>query len=95
MVSCYPGTVDVNASTYCVAMVTNSPDFPAPTGTVIFRSSGAGAFYPISCTLDASSSCAVHYTPEKDNAAFTTITATYGGDGIHASNSGTFQLTVK
>jgi len=94
MVSCYPSSVEINVTTYCVATVTNSPDFPSPTGTVMFSSTGSGAFNPNSCALDSSGVCSVHYTPEKTGAGFTIITAAYGGDSIHAGGSGTFQLTV-
>jgi hypothetical protein len=91
-VACYPNTITINATTYCVAAVSNTEDFPLPTGTVVFSSNGSGTFAQNTCNLSSSGNCSVFYTPESQG--ITIITATYGGDSSHATNLGTVQLTV-
>ena len=58
-VACYPNTITINATTYCVAVVSNTEDFSLPTGTVVFSSNGSGTFAQTSCNLGSSGSCSV------------------------------------
>jgi hypothetical protein len=71
-----------------------------PTGTVSFGSSGPGSFSASQCALSrsgASAGCSVAYTaaasgvPTRND----TITATYGGDALHAVSSATTAVTVR
>jgi DNA-binding beta-propeller fold protein YncE len=97
-VNCSPGTVVAGQPTACIVTVTdtNQGTKSAPTGTVSFgvggpgSSSGGG-----SCTLvptgPDTASCQVPYTPASTPATpvrSDTITATYSGDGAHASSQG-------
>jgi hypothetical protein len=98
-VSCSPDPVAVDAPTTCTATVTDTDGGTAstPTGTVSFGSNGAGSFNANQCTLSgsgASASCSVSYTPSAVGTGVNTITATYGGDSIHADSSGSETVTV-
>jgi hypothetical protein len=57
---------------------------------VTFGSNNTGTFSGTTCTLNASE-CSVAYTPSAAGAH--TITASYGGDGIHGSSSGNISIT--
>jgi hypothetical protein len=81
------------------ATVENTASSPAiPTGTVTWSDGGAGgSFSPSSCTLTSSgsaeASCQSSYTaPGK--AGSVTVTASYSGDGSHASSKGTAAVSV-
>ena len=81
---------------------TNPGTKSAPTGTVSFGSSGPGSFSGGgSCTLAPTgpdtASCQVPYTPASTPATpvrSDTITATYSGDGAHASSQGSTTVKV-
>jgi hypothetical protein len=97
-VSCAPTSVLANVSTTCTATVTD-PTGVAPTGTVSFVSSGAGAFSGPRCSLPAparlSASCSVSYTPAAVGSGKHVISATYNGDTTHAVDTGaSTQITV-
>jgi hypothetical protein len=96
-VSCSPDPAAIGGTTTCTVTVSDTATGTAstPTGTVSFDDGGkAGSFSSDTCTLDASGSCSVDYTPGKGDAGTTTITATYGGDSVHDTSSGTYDLTV-
>jgi hypothetical protein len=93
-VSCFPNTVVINATTDCVASVSNAEDFAVPTGSVIFSTNSTGTFSTTSCDLGASASCSVFYTPGYGSKGAAMITAKYSGDLIHAPNSAVDILTV-
>jgi hypothetical protein len=93
-VACFPNTIAINATTYCVVTVNNSQDLPIPTGSVIFSSNRSGAFDQTGCNLDPSGNCSVHYTPGVGSDGVNMITTTYSGDSYHANNTATVQLTV-
>ena len=95
--SCTPASVAVNGTTTCTATIadTDSGNKTAPTGTVSFSGAAAGStFAPTQCTLapvgaTTTSSCSATYTSAA-NGAGTTITASYGGDALHAVAVGSF-----
>jgi hypothetical protein len=87
-----------SASDTCTATVADAATTEAsnPTGTVSFASSSGGAFPSAnSCTLadtplsGNTSSCSVTYLPPTSASSAPAITASYGGDSIHAGSSGT------
>jgi hypothetical protein len=95
-VACSPAALTLPASTSCTATVTDTVALGAPTGTVAFSSTGSGSFgSPASCALLASggaqSACQLSFTPSLAGAQ--TITATYLGDVMHATSSGTSSFT--
>jgi large repetitive protein len=101
-VSCAPGTVAVATPSTCTATVSDTDAGAAstPTGSVGFATSGPGGFGAGSCTLSEASagvaSCSVSYTPAASGALRTdTITASYGGDSLHAGSSGTAPVRVQ
>ena len=66
----------------------------AVTGIVSWSDGGiGGTFSSTDCTL-YSASCTVSYTPSVNSPSGVTITANYGGDSTHQSNSGSSYLTV-
>ena len=68
-----------------------------PTGTVTFASNKSGKFSAGSCSLagtGASAGCHVTYTAHKVVTGQHTITASYVGDGAHASGSGQTILQI-
>src|SRR5207249_4987143 len=74
--------------------VTNGSGANIPTGTVSWTSDGTGTFSAASCTLDASGKCTVNYTPTAVGTGTHKITCSYGGDGKHATNTGSFDEAV-
>jgi hypothetical protein len=97
-VSCAPPSVVVSRATVCTATVTDAggSGSSAPTGTAALSSPAAGLSAG-TCTLAATStagraSCGFSYTPP--DAGAETVTATYRGDGAHASSSGAGTVTA-
>jgi len=88
-VGCSPGSVAVNSSTTCTAMVTDTSASPTtPTGTVSF-SNGQ------SCVVAGSGSsagCSAPYSPAAVGS--NNITATYGGDSTHAPSNGSTSVSA-
>jgi hypothetical protein len=88
--------VIATASDTCTANVQDSASSGAsnPTGTAKFASIAGGVFSADSCNLVATpssgdaSSCSVPFLPPTAPSSPTAITATYSGDGTHASSSG-------
>jgi hypothetical protein len=102
-VSCEPKSVVAGQPTKCTATVTDTATSgqTTPTGTVSFKTSGAGSFNSASCKLStvsaSSASCAVTYTPGSTPAnpvRTDTITATYEGDTTHESSKGMTTVPV-
>jgi hypothetical protein len=96
-VACSPLTITLPAATSCTATVADLGAPRAPTGTVAFSSTGAGAFGPpASCSLvattGAQSQCELSFTPS--GAGSDTISGAYSGDVIDAASDGTALLTV-
>lgn len=90
---CTPPTVAVNQPATCRATVRGEAG--APTGQVIFKSTGPGSFSASACTLiddgnGATSSCAVDYTPSA--AGTQEMVAIYGGDAANGPSSENFLL---
>lgn len=78
--------------TVTVSDTSSSPT--APTGAVSWSDNNAGgAFNPSSCIL-ASGSCTTSYTIATNSPSTVPITASYGGDSIHTTSSGTSTLTI-
>ncbi len=78
--------------TATVTDITNSQN--TPTGTVTWSDGNTGGVFGTpSCTL-ASGTCTTSYTPSTNSPSNVTITATYGGDGIHQTNAGTSNLAI-
>ena len=97
---CADDTVAVGQTATCYAVVTDTtPGGTTPTGLVTFTSdTSGGSFSSGSCTLSpvqtfAQAACSVTYTPGQST-GFQTITANYGGDGLHLASSGQAQLFV-
>ena len=88
-VVCTPSPVNSGIATLCKATVTGM----SPTGTVSWSTSGQGVFSTDSCTLSASGSCSVSYTPSSSTSPVT-ITGAYNGDANNFASSGTFSLKV-
>lgn len=83
------GQVTVTAT---VTDTSNSQNIP--TGVVTWSDGNTGGvFGKSSCTL-TSGTCTTSYTPATNSPESVTITATYGGDGIHQTNAGTSALTI-
>jgi hypothetical protein len=95
-VSCSPSSAPVDGSTNCTAKVADASGSGAsmPAGTATFSSSGSGAFGSTSCTLDATGACSVTYTPYAVGTGTHSIGASYGGDSVHQTSSGSVPLTV-
>jgi Bacterial Ig-like domain (group 1)/Bacterial Ig-like domain (group 3)/Calx-beta domain len=95
-VSCTPSGVAVGQPTTCTATVTDTAGGTAitPTGSVSWSSSGSGDFSSASCTLNASGSCSVTYTPTAVGSGSHTVTGSYGGDANHLASSGSDTVTV-
>jgi hypothetical protein len=96
-VTCTPTTARVGESTTCTATVTDTSGGTAttPTGSVSWSSDGPGGFASSSCTLDASGSCSVTYTPSAVGDGSHAITGSYGGDATHLTSSGSDTVTVQ
>ncbi|MFN2546089.1 MAG: Ig-like domain repeat protein [Myxococcales bacterium] len=95
-VSCSPNPDSVDAPARCTATAADASGAGAsvPAGGVTFASSGAGAFDSASCFLDATGSCSVNWTPWAVGTGTQTISASYGGDSIHAGSTGSSALGV-
>jgi YVTN family beta-propeller protein len=100
--TCSPGTVAVGQATSCTATVTDRtyPGPTTPTGVVTFvTDTSGGSFSSSSCTLSpastaAQAACSFSYTPGEAGSGTQTVTASYGGDGIHAASSGQAAIAV-
>ena len=88
--------VNVGLATTVTATVTWAGGV-TPTGTVAF-SGGTGSYSPSNqATLSGSggtATCSVTFTPSSSAGSPVTMSASYGGDGNYAANSGTGSLTV-
>ncbi len=98
---CEPTKVHVGQPATCTATVTDTDSgiMTTPTGTVTFSSDTLGKFYGNPCTLsalsNATSSCAVTYTPSSCPLGVADISASYSGDSSHAGNApATFNLAA-
>jgi virginiamycin B lyase len=96
-VACSPAAVTLPAAASCTATVSDLGSPSARTGSVAFRSSGAGSFgSPASCSLAATggaqSQCQLTFAPT--GAGTHTISGAYSGDVIDAASNGTALLTV-
>jgi hypothetical protein len=102
-VSCGSGVVIPQSATCTVTVTdTSAAGTPsAPMGTVSFVSDTLGASFGLSgtCTLSPpdsgpKSGCSLEYTPGQVGSGNHTITAAYGGDGVHAKSSASGMLAV-
>jgi hypothetical protein len=100
-VGCSLGGVAVGQATSCTAVVTDTVrGETTPTGVVTFvTDTGGGSFSSSSCTLSpastaAQAACSFSYTPGEAGSGTQTVTASYGGDGIHAASSGQAAIAV-
>src|SRR5437762_730993 len=84
----------VDSSTACTATVTNGSGANIPTGTVSWTSDGTGSFSAASCTLDATGKCTVNYTPTAVRSEERRVGNGYGGEGKHATSTGSFDEAV-
>jgi hypothetical protein len=97
-VACSPSSVAPGQATACTATVTDSASSTPPGGTVSFSSNGSTFFSGSgsSCTLAAQSngtrSCTVGVVPI--DAGTAPINATYAGDPLHSSSTGSTSLCV-
>jgi hypothetical protein len=93
-VSCAPASVPAALATTCTATVTDSASASVPTGTVQLTGNGATLFTGDPCTLapkpGGGASCAVSAVPTL--AGTQQLQATYSGDQIHSSSTGTVTL---
>jgi hypothetical protein len=87
-VSCSPSPVSLGASSMCTATVTGS----APTGTIMWASSGVANFSPAPICSLSGGTCSVYYTPSSSGSI--TITATYQGDVANGGSFGAFALSA-
>ncbi len=99
LISCKASSVKAGHATSCTVTVKDSSatGVPvAPTGTVSFSVVGAGSFSAKSCKLKAanasSAGCATKFTPRKSGSR--TVTASYGGDAIHATSHAGFKVKI-
>lgn len=97
-VSCSLSSVNLGQASTCTATATDTAAGPGstPSGTVTFGSDSHGVFTSpgTTCTLDASGSCHVDYTPSALDSGTHHLTASYSGDGGHTGSSGSTDLTV-
>jgi hypothetical protein len=95
-VACSPSSPATGTATTCTATVTDTEASPVgtPGGEVSFGSSpDTGTFpSPAACTLDATGSCQLSFTPTAGGDY--TITADYAGDADHAESTGTASVTA-
>lgn len=94
--SCAPNDgLSAGDSTTCTATVTDdaSGTVSAPTGAVTFASDDPDGSFPdgTSCALaatdtDGVASCSIAYTVGSDTTPTDTLSASYGGDSLHASS---------
>ncbi len=86
--------VSGNTLTFTATVTDTSNSQNIPTGAVTWSDGNTGGvFGTSSCTL-TSGTCTTSYTPATNSPESITITATYGGDGIHQTNAGTSALTI-
>src|SRR5947209_4177499 len=90
-VSCAPASVIAGSPTTCTATVADNDAGTGqrPSGSVSFSGDHGGSFgSPSSCTLPSSGalSCSVTFTPSF--AGSNKVSATYGGDAVHGTSSG-------
>lgn len=99
-ISCAPTSVLVNEGSSCTVTVndTGGAGASTPTGTVDLSSDGAGGFSPDPCTLSAvdadTASCTTTYTPTAFGDGSHGLTASYGGDSLHAGSNGQDDVAV-
>jgi hypothetical protein len=101
-VNCVPGTAVVGQSVTCTVMVSNTVQTsgPSPGGQVSFMSDSPGTFSNpgATCSLgsgpNATSLCAVTYTPTATGSGVHTITAGYTSDGSDGPSQGTASVAV-
>lgn len=101
-VGCSPASVTAGGTSTCTATVsdTDPGTKSAPTGTVTFGDTAAGAtFTPSSCTLaqvgtGTTAACSSTYAPSAASVGTDTVSAAYSGDASHAASSGTMAVTV-
>ena len=96
-VSC-PASAFIDETITCTATVTDTDANGTPStpqGTVTFSSSSTGTFPSgNTCTLDAAGQCSVQYTPSDGSAGTHTLTGDYSGSSVHATSSGSANVTV-
>ncbi|WP_133121021.1 beta strand repeat-containing protein, partial [Candidatus Nitrosotalea bavarica] len=99
-----PATVTMTSSTssvssggqvtFTVTVVGSTNSQNTPTGTITWGDGNIGGnFNPTSCTL-ATGTCNVTYTPSTTSPNNVVITASYSGDTMYQTSSGTSNLTV-
>lgn len=94
-VSCARPSTIVNTPLFCTVTVADisSGASVAISGNVKVVSSASGTFNSTSCLLHAGR-CAFNYVPSSGSEGTQTLTATYSGDSVHASSTGTTAVTV-
>ena len=97
-VACTPSSIIQGNVTTCTATVSDpgAGSASTPTGMVSFTASntGLGSFSPTSCTL-LSGSCSVNFQSNQEYGPGTTsIYASYAGDSLHTSSSGSTLVYV-
>jgi len=102
-VACFPSSLTSNEGSFtiCIVKVTDSnpSSTSAPTGMVLFSTSGSGTYWSgsthgASCILRSSGICAVAFFPTVDSGGTMSIVASYTGDGSHYQSSGRTLLYV-
>jgi hypothetical protein len=85
-----------NPAVFLVTVIDLSPVDTVPIGTVSFSWNPAlGTVNPASCPLDEVGQCTFTYTPIEGESAAHTISAAYdGGDGVHATSSGSYAQAI-
>lgn len=103
-VSCSPKKVQASTSTTCTATVSDvgTGTSIAPTGTVVFSSSAAGATFPKAntCQLKTTkvagrSHCSLKFEPTEYPPHKARVFAAYQGDTAHKSSTGKRKVTVR
>jgi len=100
VVSSSSSTIKIGTTATLTATVTDSGASPAsPSGSISWGDGGlGGSFSPATCPLSpttaSASSCKVTYTAPSTPSSVT-ITATFSGDTVHGTSSGTSALTVQ
>ena len=90
-----PATLSTGSVTFVVKVNDTYSSPTTPTSTVAWSDGGSGGTFnpPSTCTL-SSGSCTTSYTASTNAPSSVTITASYAGDSIHSSSSGSSSLTV-
>jgi hypothetical protein len=99
-IACTPANLPVTQLSACTVTVADTAPSATqtPSGTVTVASSLTGTLSPANqCTLAAAktagqATCHLSYTPTEAGAA--TLTASYSGDGVHATSRGTVTVTA-